>query len=85
VGARKRDILLHFLAESVLLSLIGGMLGLALSFGVVLLVQKVIPAYIDLPTVGIAMAVSTTVGVLFGVVPAKKAADLSPIEAIRYE
>jgi len=85
IGARKADILYQFLIESVILSVFGGALGLALSFIIVFFIQSVFPAYIDAQTIGLALGVSTGIGVLFGVFPAKKAADLSPIDAIRYE
>lgn len=85
IGALKTDILYQFLAEAVLLSGLGGLIGLLLSWGVILLVQTQFPAYIDVTTVAIALGVSSGVGIIFGVFPAKKAADLSPIEAIRYE
>lgn len=85
LGATQRDILLQFLAESVLLSLFGGLLGLGLSFVVVLIIQRFFPAYIDLLSVTIALGVSSGIGIIFGVFPARKAAKLSPIEAIRYE
>lgn len=85
LGARKNDILLHFLIESVILSTLGGLLGLTLAFIIVLLIQTVFPAYIDINSVVTALGVSSGIGVIFGVFPAKKAADLSPIDAIRYE
>lgn len=85
LGARSEDILYQFLIESVILSLLGGFLGLALAFIIVFFIQKVFPAYIDLGSVFLALGVSSVIGVVFGVFPAKKAADLSPIEAIRYE
>lgn len=85
IGARKQDILYQFLTESVLLSVFGGVAALALSFGIVTVIQNFFPAYIDAMTVGIALAVSSAVGIVFGVMPAKRAADLSPIDAIRYE
>lgn len=85
VGATKRNILFQFLTEAVILSVLGGLLGLLFSYAVVLLIQHVFPAYINLTTVGIALGVSSAIGIIFGVFPAKRAADLSPIEAIRYE
>lgn len=85
LGARRTDILYHFLMESVILSLFGGIGGLAVSYLVVFLIQRFFPAYIDLFSVLLALGVSSAIGVIFGVFPAKKAADLSPIEAIRYE
>lgn len=85
LGARSYDILYHFLIESIILSLIGGILGLVLSFIIVLLIQSLFPAYIDLSSVLLALGVSSIIGIVFGVFPAKKAADLSPIDAIRYE
>lgn len=85
IGATKGDILSQFLAESVILSLIGGLGGIAFSFLIVLLIQRVFPAYIDLTSVLIAFGVSSIIGIVFGVFPARKAANLSPIEAIRYE
>ena len=85
LGATEKDILYQFLAESVLLSLLGGVMGLMLSFGVVAIVQKFFPAYVDLTSSVIALGTSSFIGVFFGVFPARKAAALSPIDAIRYE
>lgn len=85
LGARKNDILIQFLVESVILSLFGGVSGLLLSYLIVLLVQPYFPAYIDTSSVLLGLGVSSAIGIIFGVFPAKKAADLSPIEAIRYE
>lgn len=85
IGATKKDILYQFLSESVILSLIGGLLGLGISYLVVLLIQGLFPAYIDLQSIVIALGVSSAIGIIFGVFPAKKAADLTPVEAIRYE
>lgn len=85
LGARKKDILLQFLVESVILSLFGGILGLLLAFLITLGIQVYFPAYIDLNSVLLAMGVSISIGMFFGVFPARQAANLSPIEAIRYE
>lgn len=85
LGARTSDILLQFLVESVALSALGGLMGLALAYLIVFFIQKFFPAYIDLNSVILALGVSSVIGVVFGVFPAKKAADLSPIDAIRNE
>lgn len=85
IGARKGDILYQFLLESTILSLFGGALGLLLAFLIVLGINIVFPAYIDATSVIVALSVSSIIGIVFGVFPAKKAADLSPMEAIRYE
>lgn len=85
IGATGRDILAQFLAEAIILSLIGGFLGLLLSYISVLIIQSFFPAYIDQTAVLLALGVSSFIGILFGVFPARRAAGLSPIEAIRYE
>jgi putative ABC transport system permease protein len=85
IGARKSDILYQFLIESVFLSIIGGAIGLGLAFLGVLAVQNFFPAYIDITTVILALGVSSIIGIIFGVLPARKAANLEPVEAIRYE
>lgn len=85
IGAKHNDILFQFLSEAVILSLLGGILGLIFSFLVVFFVKRFFPVYIDLQSVIIAVGVSSLIGIIFGVFPARKAAKLSPIEAIRYE
>ncbi|MDO8451940.1 MAG: ABC transporter permease, partial [bacterium] len=67
VGATKRDILMQFLTEAVILSLIGGFAGLLLSFLITLIIQRFFPAYIDTASVLIALFVSSLVGIVFGV------------------
>lgn len=85
VGAMDHDILFLFLSESVILSLIGGVFGLLFSYTVVILLQPIFPAYINLASVLLAIGVSFTIGIFFGVFPARKAAKLTPIEAIVHE
>ncbi|MBI4008815.1 ABC transporter permease [Candidatus Roizmanbacteria bacterium] len=85
MGARRSDILYQFLIESVLLSLFGGLLAVVIAYFIVLFIQQFFPAYINLESILLALGVSSAIGIIFGVFPAKKAADLSPIDAIRYE
>ncbi|RJQ38665.1 FtsX-like permease family protein [Candidatus Microgenomates bacterium] len=85
IGARKNDILFQFIVEAVALSILGGTLGLGLAYAGILLVQPFFPAYMDVTSVSLALGVSTVIGVVFGVLPARKAANLEPVEAIRYE
>lgn len=85
IGATKQDILYQFLAESVLLSVIGGASGLLLATLIVLIVRPFFPVAINALAVGLAFGVSSAIGIVFGVFPARRAANLTPIEAIRYE
>ncbi|KKQ43526.1 MAG: hypothetical protein US60_C0001G0041 [Microgenomates group bacterium GW2011_GWC1_37_8] len=85
VGATENDILKQFLTESLLLSLFGGILGLFLASLIVLGIRVFFPASINLLAVIISFVVSSAIGVFFGVFPARRAAKLPPIEAIRYE
>lgn len=85
IGATEKDVLLQFLTESVVLSLLGGIVGLALSALIVWGIRFFFPASLNLVAVIVALGVSSGIGILFGVFPARRAAKLSPIEAIRYE
>ncbi len=88
VGARRSDILAQFLIESVVVSLIGGIIGLLLGAAVVLvagLVLPSLPARLSLWIVLLAFGFSAAVGVLSGVLPARRAASLDPVDALRYE
>jgi putative ABC transport system permease protein len=87
IGAKERDILMQFLTEAVLLTFIGGIIGMAVG----VIGAKLVSTFFDWPTLislqAIAMAIgfSGAVGIFFGFYPARKAASLNPIEALRYE
>ncbi|MGF9821191.1 ABC transporter permease [Brevibacillus agri] len=87
IGAKRRDILRQFLIEAVTLSLIGGILGIAIGVGAALLISKLgsLATSISLTPILYAFLTSSLVGVIFGVYPARKAAQLKPIDALRYE
>ena len=87
VGARGVDILSQFLIEAILISITGGIIGVIIGCGASLIVKGVAhwPIFIQPWSVFLSFAVCTVTGVFFGWYPAKKAADLDPIEAIRYE
>ena len=87
VGARGIDILSQFLIEAILISITGGLIGVIIGCGASWLVKSVAhwPIFIQPWSVFLSFAVCTVTGVFFGWYPAKKAADLDPIEAIRYE
>ena len=87
LGARREDVLLQFLIESVILSLIGGLLGVlsGVSFAEVVTAIIGMPSSIKLWAVAAGLTVSATVGIFFGVYPARKAARLDPIVALRFE
>ena len=87
VGARRKDILNQFLIESSMLSGIGGLIGVTIAWLVAVLVRTVTPVPMDVPisAVLIGVGLSTVVGLFFGIYPARRAAQLDPIEALRYE
>lgn len=88
VGASRREILLQFLVESVLISLIGGSIGVVLGLAVPVSI-RLITTEVEVPispvSVMVAFVVSFTVGVVFGLLPARRASQLNPTEALRYE
>ncbi len=85
VGARTYDILSQFVIEAVLLSALGGVLGILVGAGGALALQPWVPAQVTLWAVVLAFVFSAAVGVFFGVYPAYRASRLDPIEALRYE
>ena len=87
VGARGIDILAQFLIEAIMISITGGIIGVLFGCGASVAVKSIAhwPIYIQPWSVFLSFAVCTVTGVFFGWYPAKKAADLDPIEAIRYE
>jgi putative ABC transport system permease protein len=87
VGAHGRDILTQFLIEAITLSVIGGIVGIVLGIvsAKILAAVQNWPSLISPGSIVIAFVVSATVGVFFGFYPARKAAQLDPIEALRYE
>ena len=89
LGARRVDILLQFLIEAVLLCLLGGLLGIALGWGGGALVATMLPsfppAHVPIWAIALSVGFSAVVGIVFGILPAAKAAQLDPIESLRYE
>ncbi|MEK7775247.1 MAG: FtsX-like permease family protein, partial [Candidatus Zixiibacteriota bacterium] len=87
IGARRRDIMQQFLIEAVMLSLIGGLIGIGLGMGVSSIIEKTVGWAVNVTpeSIGMSFAFSAAVGMFFGFYPARKAASLSPIEALRYE
>jgi ABC-type antimicrobial peptide transport system permease subunit len=87
VGARARDILRQFLVEAIVLCMAGGAIGILLGVGSSWLVTKILswPTESSPEAIVAAVAVSASVGIIFGYYPAWKASRLDPIEALRYE
>jgi len=87
IGAKKRDILFQFLIEAIFLSFGGGIIGISAGIGLYYLITYLIkwPFIFSLSSVLISVIFATVVGVFFGFYPARKAADLKPIDALKYE
>jgi len=85
LGAKRRIILLQFLSEAVIISLIGGVIGILITTGLVGVVQKFFVARLSWDLIFISLSVSVATGVISGIVPASQASRLDPIEAMRYE
>ena len=87
IGARQRDILMQFLLEAIMISIVGCLIGIAIGVGGAILVSVFTQAEIIISTnsVLIAFSVAASIGVFFGFYPARKAAMLNPIEALRYQ
>ncbi|MBP7587582.1 MAG: ABC transporter permease [Thermoanaerobaculia bacterium] len=87
LGAIRQDILTQFLIEAVTLSAVGGVIGVAVGLGIALLVRTLSPLAAAAPfwSIAVGLGVSMTVGLVFGIFPAYRAAKLDPIDALRYE
>jgi len=89
IGAKRHHILLQFLLEALILCLLGGLAGLAIGFGIGMLAASYIPnfppAHTPVWAIVLALGFSAGVGMVFGILPAAKAANLDPIQALRYE
>lgn len=87
IGAKQKDILTQFLIEAMVMTLIGGLIGILLGISGALTVSLIfnIPFVLSVPAIFIAVGVSSLVGIIFGLYPARRASLLSPIDALRYE
>ena len=87
IGARRRDINIQFLSEAVALTGIGGVIGIALGWGICYLITSfgILQTSVSLSSILLAFGVSAAIGIIFGYYPARRASQLNPIDALRYE
>jgi putative ABC transport system permease protein len=87
LGAKKKDIITQFLIEAIILTFFGGIIGMICGIGTSFLISNIagVPFVISMQAILLAIGVSAGIGILFGWYPAKRASDLQPIEALRYE
>jgi putative ABC transport system permease protein len=89
LGATRQNILLQFLIEAVMLCLVGGIIGIALGYGIGALAATLLPgfppAHVPFWAIALSFGFSAAVGIVFGIIPAAKASQLDPIDALRYE
>jgi putative ABC transport system permease protein len=87
LGARRRDILMQFMVESTVMALVGGAIGVLVAWLLAVVVRNATPVPMAVPILAVvaSIGISSAVGMFFGVYPARKAARLDPIEALRYE
>ena len=85
LGAKRRSILFQFLVEAATICMIGGLLGLAISFPLSLIIDQILPSSMPLWVVVLSLSISVAVGLISGIVPAFTAARMNPVDALRYE
>ena len=87
LGALRREIMWQFLVEAATLTLVGGFIGMAVGWGIAIVLHNFtpVPAYVPLGSIITALTAAAVTGVLFGIYPASRAARLDPVEALRYE
>jgi putative ABC transport system permease protein len=87
IGAKKRQIIGQFLIESVVLSVVGGLVGVFLGVAIPAIIQRFsgMPTDVTPESIALALGISGAVGIIFGIYPARRAAELDPIVALRHE